>query len=147
VWLSTQLAFSFVGVEKVSDHGTIGPRKVFEFPENISPRKKTNCHNLDNRRNSEENHDLRNAIISASILIVRLCINVLDHIEWCNKCCMANAFLRPIYTIRLVVYDCHSDEWKRVLMPRYCSFADGEICDVCTRVYSITYARVRIVYN
>jgi hypothetical protein len=28
------------GVEKVSDHGTIGPRKFFEFPENISPRKK-----------------------------------------------------------------------------------------------------------
>jgi hypothetical protein len=30
-------------VEKVSDHahhGTIGPRKFFEFPENISPRKK-----------------------------------------------------------------------------------------------------------
>jgi hypothetical protein len=26
------------GVEKVSDHGTIG--KFFEFPENISPRKK-----------------------------------------------------------------------------------------------------------
>ena len=66
---------------KVSDHGIIGPRKVFEFPENISPRKKKNCHNLDNRRNSEENHDLRNAIISASITIVRLCINVLDHME------------------------------------------------------------------
>jgi hypothetical protein len=28
------------GVEKVSDHRTIGPRKCFEFPENISPRKK-----------------------------------------------------------------------------------------------------------
>jgi hypothetical protein len=27
-------------VEKVSDHGTIGPRKFSEFPENISPRKK-----------------------------------------------------------------------------------------------------------
>ena len=27
-------------VEKVSDHRTIGPRKFFEFPENISPRKK-----------------------------------------------------------------------------------------------------------
>jgi hypothetical protein len=27
-------------VEKVSDHGTIGPRKFFEFPENISPGKK-----------------------------------------------------------------------------------------------------------
>jgi hypothetical protein len=54
-------------LEKVSDHGTF-----FEFPENISPRKK-NCNNLDKRRNSEENshHDLRNAIISASILIVR----------------------------------------------------------------------------
>jgi hypothetical protein len=24
----------------LSDHGTIGPRKCFEFPENISPRKK-----------------------------------------------------------------------------------------------------------
>jgi hypothetical protein len=31
---------SLSGVEKVSDHGTIGPRKYFEFPENISPRKK-----------------------------------------------------------------------------------------------------------
>jgi hypothetical protein len=29
-----------LGVEKESDHGTIGPRKFFEFPENISPRKK-----------------------------------------------------------------------------------------------------------
>jgi hypothetical protein len=29
-----------IKVEKVSDHGTIGPRKFFEFPENISPRKK-----------------------------------------------------------------------------------------------------------
>jgi hypothetical protein len=27
-------------VEKVSDHGTIGPRIFFEFPEDISPRKK-----------------------------------------------------------------------------------------------------------
>jgi hypothetical protein len=27
-------------VEKVSDHRTIGPRKFFEIPENISPRKK-----------------------------------------------------------------------------------------------------------
>jgi hypothetical protein len=27
------------GVENVSDHGTIGPRKCFEFPESISPRK------------------------------------------------------------------------------------------------------------
>ena len=27
-------------VEKVSDNGTIGPRKFFEFPEHISPRKK-----------------------------------------------------------------------------------------------------------
>jgi hypothetical protein len=25
---------------KVSDHGTIGPRKFFDFPENISQRKK-----------------------------------------------------------------------------------------------------------
>jgi hypothetical protein len=25
---------------EVSDHRTIGPRKYFEFPENISPRKK-----------------------------------------------------------------------------------------------------------
>jgi hypothetical protein len=43
-------------VEKVSDHGTIGPRKFFEFPENISPRKKKkdNCKNLIDRRNSEE---------------------------------------------------------------------------------------------
>jgi hypothetical protein len=31
---------STAGVEKVSDHGTIVPRKFFEFPENISPRKK-----------------------------------------------------------------------------------------------------------
>jgi hypothetical protein len=28
------------GVEKVSDHRTIGLRKFFEFPENISPRMK-----------------------------------------------------------------------------------------------------------
>jgi hypothetical protein len=42
--------------EKVSDHRTIGPRKLFEFPENISPRKKEkdNCKNSDKRRNSEE---------------------------------------------------------------------------------------------
>jgi hypothetical protein len=67
-----QLSMSESGVEKVSDHGTIGSRTFFEFPENISPRKK-NCNNLDKRRNSEGNshHDLRNAIISASILTVR----------------------------------------------------------------------------
>jgi hypothetical protein len=49
----------------------IGPR-FFEFPENISPRKK-NCNNLGKRRISEENshHDLRNAILSGSILVVR----------------------------------------------------------------------------
>ena len=35
-----QMAILKAGVEKVSDHGTIGPRKSFEFPENISPRKK-----------------------------------------------------------------------------------------------------------
>jgi hypothetical protein len=35
--------------------GTIGPRKCFEFPEDISPKKKKdNCNNLDKRRNSEE---------------------------------------------------------------------------------------------
>jgi hypothetical protein len=59
-------------VEKVSDSGTIGPRKFFEFPEHISPRKKKNdkCNNLEKRRNSEENsrHDLRNAIITISIV-------------------------------------------------------------------------------
>ena len=71
---SAKSTTSSAGVEKVSDHGTIGPRKPFDFPENISPRKK-NCNNLDKRRNSEENlhHDLRNAIISASIL---MCDNV-----------------------------------------------------------------------
>jgi hypothetical protein len=36
------------GWKKVSNHGTIGPRKFFEFPENISPRKK-NCNNLDKK--------------------------------------------------------------------------------------------------
>jgi hypothetical protein len=41
-----------------------------------------------------------------------------------------SSILRPIYTIRLVVYDCHSDEWKRVLMPLFCSFANGEISNV-----------------
>jgi hypothetical protein len=40
-------------MEEVSDHGTIGHRKFFEFPENISPRKKKdNCRILiDKRRN------------------------------------------------------------------------------------------------
>jgi hypothetical protein len=53
---------------------TIGPRKFLEFAENISPRKK-DCSNLDKRRiqRKNSNHDLRNAIISASILIVRWC--------------------------------------------------------------------------
>jgi hypothetical protein len=27
------------GVEKVSDHGTTGPRKSLDLPENVSPRK------------------------------------------------------------------------------------------------------------
>ena len=59
-------------------HGTIGPRKFFEFPENISPQKEKNCNNSDKRRNSEENshHDLRNAIISVTILIVYKCIRL-----------------------------------------------------------------------
>jgi hypothetical protein len=29
-----------LGVEKISVHGSIGPRKFLEFPENISPKKK-----------------------------------------------------------------------------------------------------------
>jgi hypothetical protein len=61
----------YPGVEIVSDH--IGPRKFFEFPENISPRRKRNCKNLDKKKTSDENshHGLRHAIISTSILIVR----------------------------------------------------------------------------
>ena len=44
-----------LGVEKIPDNGTIGSRKFFEFPENISPKKKKkdNCNNLDKRGNSE----------------------------------------------------------------------------------------------
>jgi tRNA U38,U39,U40 pseudouridine synthase TruA len=56
-------------VEKVSDHRTIGPRKFFEFPETISPRKKK-CNNLDKRRKCI---DLNSAIVYK---------------------CMANAFLK-----------------------------------------------------
>jgi hypothetical protein len=47
-------------VENVSGHGTIGPRKCFEVPENvlssqkIFPQKRNNCNNLDKSRNSEE---------------------------------------------------------------------------------------------
>jgi hypothetical protein len=75
-------------VEKVSDHGTIGPRKLFEFPENIcKKRKKDNCRNLDKGRNSEDKFcpepngknvtctvcmtSCRNAIRSTSILLVQ----------------------------------------------------------------------------
>ncbi len=56
----------------------------------------------------------------------------------------------PIYTIRFVVYDCHSDVWQRVVMPHFLLILHWRnlkrnICS--TRVYSITYARVRIVYK
>jgi hypothetical protein len=64
---------SLSGVEKVSDHGTqYWSQKMFWVPRKYFPKKEKNCNNLDNKRNSEENshHDLRNAIISATILIV-----------------------------------------------------------------------------
>ena len=42
-------------VQKVLDHKIIGPKKCFEFSENISPRKtKIVLINIDKRRNSEE---------------------------------------------------------------------------------------------
>jgi hypothetical protein len=52
-------------VEKVSDHGTIGPRNFFEFPENISPRKKKIVIIQIKggiQRKIHTMHDLRNAI-------------------------------------------------------------------------------------
>jgi hypothetical protein len=60
------------GWKKYRTTGPLVSENFFEFPENISPRKK-NCNNSDKRRKSEENshHDLRSAIISATILIVR----------------------------------------------------------------------------
>ena len=56
-------------------------------------------------------------------------------------------FLRPIYTIRFVAYNSYSGVWKRALMSDFHSFADGESWNLTffTRVYSITYTRVRIV--
>ena len=42
----------FIRGEEVSDHGNNDPTKFFEFPENISPRKKKidDCNNLEKFR-------------------------------------------------------------------------------------------------
>ena len=72
---SAKSTTSSAGLEKYRTTGPLVPENLLTSrPENISPRKK-NCNNLDKRRNSEESlhHDLRNAIISASIL---MCDNV-----------------------------------------------------------------------
>ena len=51
--------------------------------------------------------------------------------------------LRPIYSIQFVVHDRHSE----VLMPYFVLIHRWRNLkhDICTRIFSITYARVRIV--
>jgi hypothetical protein len=45
-----------------------------------------------------------------------------------------------LYTIRLVVYDCHSPAWKRLLTPLslFISLWRNLKCDIFTRIYSYT---------
>ena len=47
-------------------------------------------------------------------------------------CCAKNLheLIRPVNTIRLVVNDCHSDEWKRVLMQQFRFYANDEVWNV-----------------
>ena len=54
-----------------------------------------------------------------------------------------------MYMIRFVAYNSYSGVWKRALNPDFYSSADGEFSNprFFTRVYSITYTRVRIAYN
>jgi hypothetical protein len=57
-------------VEKVSDQRTIGPRKFLSTQKIFPPRKKEIVERKGKIVKENSHHDLRNAIISASIFIV-----------------------------------------------------------------------------
>ena len=78
-------------MEKYRSTRPLVHEKLSKFPKNIA--KENNCNNLDERKNSEKLNSKH------------------DHMEECNKCCMANAFLASLGHVVFKIF------WRAWIVP------------------------------